>query len=118
MSNLFDEYAGLPITERVAFLKRLKDHGLEADRQKAIAKPFPKLVKLYAHEDDEAIDIWSLNKALGVQLDERWNPLYEVEFIVEVPKNPEQAKIIAVDGYMLDYDRPFTRADEIVEVEY
>lgn len=91
------------------------EREIEAKRR-AAGQPFPKLIKLYVHASEEAIEVWDLNKALGFPEGERWNPVYEVECIVEVPKNPSEAKIIAVDGFMIDYDKPFTQQDKIVKV--
>jgi hypothetical protein len=109
-----DRFETLEPAERKEFLDEMEEQIAANRRQRE--QPFPKLVKLYAHQSEEGMQIWDLNKALGLPEDERWNPLYEVEFIVEVPENPSQAKIIAVDGYMLDYSKKFDQHDEIVKV--
>lgn len=109
-----DRFEKLEPAERKEFLDEMERQIAEEKAKRA--KPFPKLIKVYSHTDEERLGLDSLNKALGLSEDERWNPLYEVEFIVEVPENPDEAKIIAVDGYMIDYTKKFDRYDEVVKV--
>lgn len=101
--------------ERKEFLDEM-ERQIEAKRQ-IRNKPFPKLIRVVMHKDEEDFRPWDYNEALGLHPDDRWNPCYQVECIVEVPKNASEAQIIAVNGYMIDFSKPFERRDEIVKPE-
>ena len=88
--------------ERQVLFSELK---AEEERQQAQAKvPWPKRIKIHIHENEE--NLYEEAKALGLPDDERWNPVYEVTVVVEVTEN-FTSKIIACDGYMLDFNKPF-----------
>lgn len=82
---------------------------LDAERERHERKeksPWPRVVKMYAHQSEEVA--WNNGEEIGLDMERigQWCPLYEVEFHVEVQKNGD-TKILACDGFMVDYDHPY-----------
>jgi len=70
-------------------------------------RPWPRIVKLYLNQSKE--EGYQDGLTVGLDMEEMgsWCPLYEVELTVEVQESGD-IKILAFDGFMIDYDRPFT----------
>ena len=107
---ILNDLKGISADERAALLGELQNICAEEEASRAI--PFPKCIKLYLHGSEE--NLYDEARALGIPDDERWNPVYEVELIVEVTEE-FKSKIVACDGYMIDYNKPFK--GETVKVE-
>lgn len=102
--DIIDRLMDLSPAEQAEFFEEL-----EAEKQKRAEKeqqPWPRVVKMYSHQSKETA--WSNGEEIGLDMERigQWCPLYEVEFHVEVQEDGD-TKILAVDGFMIDYDRPY-----------
>jgi hypothetical protein len=91
--------------ERAVFMEEATKAD-EAIKQK-VNQPWPRITKMYLNQSKEYG--WELGEEIGLDMEDigSWCPGYEVEMLIEVQENGD-SKIIACDGFMLDFDRPFT----------
>jgi len=100
--SIINKLKRLPANERAQLLGELKN--VCAQEEELRAKPFPKRIVLHIHEDEE--NLFEEARVLGIPANESWNPVYETALVVEVQED-YSTKIIACNGFMIDYNKPF-----------
>ncbi len=102
--EIIDGLLRLDPAEREAFFAELAQGAARKERRQK--SPWPRTVKMYLHQCKESG--WSEGEEVGLDMEKigPWCPLYEVEFHVEVQVGGD-TKIVACDGFMIDYTKPF-----------
>lgn len=101
---MLGQFEQLSAGERARFLDKAGE--LNAAILDKARSPWPRVVKLYAHQSKESG--WHHGEEIGLDLEKigGWCPLYEICITGEVQEDGE-VKFLALDGFMIDYDRPY-----------